>query len=176
MKHLKFTTFLFLSIFAFQACTITNEGPRGPRGYDGEDGEDGAEVYSSTSTINADDFDVVDEFVSINEFEWDLLDESTVDEGLVLGYIQFEGSTSWHALPFSTPFENDLVNLRYVFDINSFDLLLEGEVADNNEINEDLFDGDVLRVVAIPPSRLFKGKSFDYRDIDQVTNHFDINW
>lgn len=177
MNYSKFTQALILiSVLTFQACTITNEGPRGPRGYDGIDGEDGAQVYSSSSTIFANDFEIVDEFVSINEFEWDLLDESTVDEGLVLGYIRFNGTTSWHALPLSTPFENDLVNLRYVFDINSFDLLVEGEVANNNEVNEDLFDGDVLRVVAIPPSRLFKGKSFDYRNFNQVSSFYNIQW
>ncbi len=162
---------LFLSIFILQGCTITNEGPRGPQG---RDGADGVQIYSSTSTIFADDFDVVDEFVSINEFEWDILDEETVDFGMVLGYIQFEGTTSWHALPFSVPFENDLVNLRYVFDINSFDLLLEGEVADNNEANEDLFDGDVLRVVAIPPSQVFKAKGFDYRNYNQVAEYYGL--
>ena len=171
MKNSKLIYLLLFSFLTIQACTITNEGPRGPQG---RDGADGVQIYSSTSTIFADDFDVVDEFVSINEFEWDILDESTVDEGLVLGYLQFEGTTSWHALPFSTPFENDLVNLRYVFDINSFDLLLEGEVADNNQVNEDLFDGDILRVVAIPPSLLFKGKGLDYRDYKQVAEFYNL--
>lgn len=172
MKHSKSLLPLLSILLLTQACTITNEGPRGPRG---NDGADGVQIYSSTSTIFADDFDIVDEFVSINEFEWDLLDESTVDEGLVLGYLQFEGTTSWHALPFSTPFEDDLVNLRYVFDINSFDLLLEGEVADNNEVNEDLFDGDVLRVVAIPPSLLFKSKGLDYRNYNQVAEFYGLD-
>tara|TARA_R110002126_G_scaffold15320_4_gene63083 strand:+ start:5252 stop:5773 length:522 start_codon:yes stop_codon:yes gene_type:complete len=171
MKKSKSTLIVFLSILLFQACSIANEGPRGPRG---ADGADGVQIYSSTSTIFADDFDVVDEFVSINEFEWDILDESTVDEGLVQGYLQFEGTTSWHALPFSTPFENDLVNLRYVFDINSFDLLLEGEVADNNEVNEDLFDGDILRVIAIPPSLIVRGKSLDYRNYNQVAEIYGL--
>ncbi|MEP1306214.1 MAG: hypothetical protein ABJK11_08540 [Balneola sp.] len=171
MKKSNSTLLLLATALLFQACTITNEGPRGPRG---NDGVDGVQIYSSTSTIFADDFDIVDEYVSINEFEWDLLDESTVDEGLVLGYLQFEGTTSWHALPFSTPFENDLVNLRYVFDINSFDLLLEGEVADNNEVNEDLFDGDVLRVLAIPPSQRFKGKGLDYRNYNQVAKFYGL--
>lgn len=165
-------TFSLLSILLFQACTITNEGPQGPAG---RDGADGVQIYSSTSSIFADDFDVVDDFVSINEFEWDLLDESTVDNGLVMGYIQFSGTTSWHALPFSTPFENDLVNLRYVFDINSFDLILEGEVSGNNQVNEALFEGDVLRVVAIPPSLLFKGKGFDYKDYDQVATYYGLD-
>jgi len=171
MKKSKSLLPLLLASLLFQACTITNEGPRGPRG---EDGADGVQVYSSSSTIFSDDFDVVDEFVSINEFEWDILDETTVDEGLVVGYLQFEGTTSWHALPFSTPFENDLVNLRYVFDINSFDLLLEGEVADNNDANEDLFDGDVLRVVAIPPALLFKAKGLDYRNYNQVAEFYGL--
>ena len=93
MKKSNSTLLLLATALLFQACTITNEGPRGPRG---NDGVDGVQIYSSTSTIFADDFDIVDEYVSINEFEWDLLDESTVDEGLVLGYLQFEGTTSWH--------------------------------------------------------------------------------
>ncbi|MBO6621204.1 MAG: hypothetical protein JJ892_02755 [Balneola sp.] len=169
MKQSKFLLPLFSILLLTQACTITNEGPQGPPG------ADGVQIYSSTSTIFADDFDIVDEFVSINEFEWDILDEATVDEGLVLGYLQFEGTTSWHALPFSTPFQDDLVNLRYVFDINSFDLLLEGEVADNNEVNEDLFDGDVLRVVAIPPSLLFKSKGLDYRNYNQVAEFYGLD-
>jgi hypothetical protein len=62
-----------------------------------------------------------------------------------------------------------------VFDINSFDLLLEGEVADNNEVNEDLFDGDVLRVVAIPPSLLFKSKGLDYRNYNQVAEFYGLD-
>ena len=169
MKHSKSLLPLLSILLLTQACTITNEGPQGPPG------ADGVQIYSSTSTIFADDFDIVDEFVSINEFSWDILDESTVDEGLVQGYIQFEGTTSWHALLFSTPFENDLVNLRYVFDINSFDLLLEGEVADNNQVNEDLFDGDILRVVAIPPSLLFKGKGLDYKDYNQVAEFYNLD-
>lgn len=173
MKLSRSHLLLALSLFLFQACSITNDGPRGPRG---NDGADGVQIYSSTSSIFADDFDIVDEFVSINEFEWDILDEETVDYGLVHGYIQFEGTTSWHALPFGTPFENDLVNLRYVFDINSFDLLLEGEVADNNEVNEDLFDGDVLRVIAIPPSLILKGKGLDYRDFHQVAEAYGIDY
>ncbi len=164
--------FSLLSILLFQACSITNEGPQGPAG---RDGVDGVQIYSSTSTIFAADFDVVDEFVSINEFEWDILDEATVDNGLVLGYVQFDGTTSWHALPFSTPFENDLVNLRYVFDINSFDLILEGEVANNNEQNEALFDDDILRVVAIPPSLLLKGKGLDYQNYNQVAKAYGLD-
>lgn len=172
MRNSKSTLLLLSTFLLIQtACTITNDGPRGPRG---DDGADGVQIYSSTSSIFADDFDVVDEFVSINEFEWDILDEETVDNGMVLGYLQFEGTTSWHALPFSTPFENDLVNLRYVFDINSFDLLLEGEVADNNDVNEDLFDGDILRVVAIPPSILVRGKGLDYRSYNQVAEFYGL--
>ncbi|MEP1150544.1 MAG: hypothetical protein ABJH08_02345 [Balneola sp.] len=171
MKFSRSHLFLAFSLLFFQACSITNEGPRGPRG---DNGADGVQIYSSTSTIFADDFDIIDEYVSINEFQWDILDEETVDYGLVHGYIQFEGTTSWHALPFGTPFENDLVNLRYVFDINSFDLLLEGEVADNNEVNEDLFDGDILRVIAIPPSLILKSKGLDYRDYNQVAEAYDI--
>jgi hypothetical protein len=172
MKHSKIKFLLLSSILLLQACTITNEGPRGPRG---QDGADGVQIYSSTSTIFADDFDIVDEFVSINEFQWDILDEETVDNGMVLGYLQFEGTTSWHALPFNTPFENDFVNLRYVFDIDSFDLVLEGEVADNNELNADLFDGDVLRVVAIPPSWVVRGKGLDYRDYNQVAEFYGLD-
>ena len=172
MKYSTFTLLLLSGFLLIQtACAITSDGPRGPRG---DDGADGVQIYSSTSTIFADDFDVVDEFVSINEFEWDVLDEETVDNGLVMGYLQFEGTTSWHALPFSTPFENDLVNLRYVFDINSFDLLLEGEVADNNEVNEELFDGDILRVVAIPPSLIIRGKGLDYRNYNQVAEFYGL--
>jgi len=174
MKNSKLTLFILSTFLFLQACSITNDGPRGPRGFDGVDGIDGVQIYSSTSTIFANDFDIVDEFVSINEFEWDILDEETVDNGLVHGYIQFEGTTSWHALPFSTPFANDLVNLRYVFDINSFDLLLEGEIEDNNLVNQDLFDGDVLHVIAIPPSLIIRGKGLDYRNYDQVAEFYGL--
>lgn len=172
MKYSKSILLLLFSFLIIQACTITNDGPRGPRG---QDGVDGVQIYSSTSTIFANDFDIADEFVSINEFEWDILDEETVDYGLVQGYIQFEGTTSWHALPLSTPFTDDLVNLRYEFDINSFDLILEGEVADENEANEELFDGDILRVVAIPPSLLVRGKGLDYRNYNQVAEYYGLD-
>jgi hypothetical protein len=52
---------------------------------------------------------------------------------------------------------------------------LEGEVADNNQVNEDLFDGDILRVVAIPPSLLFKGKGLDYKDYNQVAEFYNLD-
>ena len=171
MKYSKSNLLLLFSFLLIQACTITNDGPRGPQG---QDGVDGVQIYSSTSTIFADDFVVLDEFVSINEFGWDILDEETVDYGLVQGYLQFEGTTSWHALPFSVPFADDLVNLRYEFDINSFNLILEGEAADNNEVNEDLFDGDILRVVAIPPSILVRGKGLDHRNYEQVAEFYGL--
>jgi len=152
--------------FFISSCEIS-VGPQGPAGRDGQDG--GAEIYSGTFTINADaDFGIVDEFVSLASYEWQILDVATVDEGLVLAYIQFEGNTSWQSLPLSTPFENDVVVLRYGFDIENFDLILEGETANNNELNESLFNGDVIRVIAIPPSQLFKAKGIDYNDYEAV--------
>jgi len=60
------------------------------------------------------------------------------------------------------------VVLRYGFDIENFDLILEGETANNNELNESLFNGDVIRVIAIPPSQLFKAKGIDYNDYEAV--------
>ncbi len=160
-----FTSLLsLLSLSLILACT----GPVGPAG------APGVQIYSSTSSIFADEFVALDEFVSVNEFSWDLLDEETVDEGLVMGYLQFEGTTSWHALPFSVPFENDVVFLRYEFDINSFDLILEGEVANNNQVNADLFDGDILRVVAIPPSLIIRGKGLDYKNYEDVAKAYNL--
>ncbi|NIT99778.1 MAG: hypothetical protein GWN01_02160, partial [Nitrosopumilaceae archaeon] len=69
------------------------------------------------------------------EYGWNNLDEEMVDYGLVLGYIRFEGTTAWQALPYSIPFENDMVHLRYLFDINNFSLIVEGEVAGNHQEN-----------------------------------------
>lgn len=165
MKTFKILTLLFIG-FSITSC-VTEIGPAG---------EDGiVEIYTSTIEINSDiDFGVVDEFVSIASYEWNNLDEATVDYGVVLGYLRFDGSTNWHALPFTTPFENDVVVLRYSFDIDNFDLILEGEVADNNEVNESIFDGDVLRVVAIPASLLIKGKGIDYKNYDQVAEIYNL--
>lgn len=147
-------------------------GPTGPEGPAGQD----AEVYSASITINADqDFGVVDEFVSVASYGWNILDEATVDQGLVLAYLRFQGSTAWHALPFSTPFENDLVVLRYAFDIDNFDLIVEGEIANNNEANEGLFDGDVLRIVAIPPTLTLKAK-LDYSDYEAVVKAYNLKF
>ncbi|MEQ9265632.1 MAG: hypothetical protein RLN81_10455 [Balneolaceae bacterium] len=165
MRATKIFTVLVIGFFA-TSC-VTEIGPAG---------EDGVvEIYTSTIVINSNiDFGVVDEFVSIASYEWNNLDEATVDYGVVLGYLRFEGSTNWHALPFSTPFENDVVVLRYSFDINNFDLIIEGEVADNNEVNEAIFDGDELRVVAIPSSLLLKGKGIDYSDYEQVARLYNL--
>ncbi|WP_421774531.1 hypothetical protein [Gracilimonas sp.] len=131
-------------------------------------------VYSSTITIRANDFVSEDEFVSVANYGWDNLDVEMVDYGLVLGYIRFEGTTAWHALPYSIPFEDDLVNLRYSFDVDNISLVLEGEVADNNQANEALFDGDVLRVIAIPPSEIIRTKAIDYRNYDQIKELYNI--
>lgn len=171
MKAFQQSSLLIVSLLVFTSC-INSVGPQGPQG---PPGADGVQIYSSTAVIFEEDFVVLDEYVSVNEFEWDLLDESTVDFGMVLGYLQFEGTTSWHALPFSVPYENDLVNLRYVFDINSFDLVVEGEVANNNDANEAIFDGDLLRVVAIPPNQVLKGKGIDYRNYDQVAELYGLD-
>ena len=163
MKAIK-TTFLLLILFSFSSCTI----------YDNDVEGDVDLVYSSTITVRANDFVAEDEFVSVANYGWDNLDEEMVDYGLVLGYMRFEGTTAWHALPYSIPFENDLVNLRYYFDIDDFTLVLEGEVADNNQANANIFDGDVLRVIAIPPSEVIKSKGVDYRNYEQVKELYNI--
>lgn len=160
--------------FIFSSC-ISTISPEGPRGRDGRDGE--VDIYNGSFVINStNDFGVVDEYVSIASYGWDILDVSTVDEGLVLAYIQFDGSTSWQSLPLSTPFENDVVVLRYGFDIDNFDLILEGETPDNNQINESLFDGNIVRVVAIPPGQMFKGKGLDYSDFEQVKAFYNLEF
>lgn len=169
MRYAQFTP-IFLIALISGAC-INSTGPRGP---EGAPGLDGVQIYSEVARINAADFVAIDEFISINRFEWNILDELTVDEGLVLGYLRFSGETSWNALPFGIPFENDYVNLRYVFDINSFDLVIEGEIANNNIANEDLFDGDDLRVVAIPPTLMVRGKGLDYRNYDEVARVYNL--
>lgn len=166
MKTSKLFIILFIGILT--ASCVGPTGPRGPAG---------SEVYSATIEIVSDeDFGIENEFVSIASYGWNILDISTVDDGLVLGYISFAGSTAWHALPLSTPFENDIVVLRYSFDINNFDLIVEGEVADNNEANENLFDGDILRIIAIPPTVLAKSKGLDYSNYEAVVKAYDLNF
>lgn len=168
---------LIISGIILSSC-ISAVGPEGPAGRDGRDGNDGyVEIYSATIDIDADvDFGVVDDFVSVASYSWGILDELTVDEGIFLAYLRFEGTTAWHSLPLSTPFENDVVILRYSFDIDNFDLIIEGEVAGNNELNEDLFDGDTIRVIAIPPALMLKHKGIDYNNYEQVVELYDIEF
>ncbi|WP_428236818.1 hypothetical protein [Gracilimonas sp.] len=163
MKTIKLL-FLALMLISHSSCTI----------YDNDVEGEVDLVYSSTITIRANDFVSQDEYVSVANYGWDNLDAEMVDYGLVLGYIRFEGTTAWHALPYSIPFENDLVNLRYSFDVDNISLVLEGEVADNNQANEALFDGDVLRVIAIPPSEIIRTKAIDYRNYDQIKELYNI--
>lgn len=163
MKAIKSLLLLTL-LFSISSCTI----------YDNDVEGEVDMVYSSTITIRANDFVAEDEFVSVANYGWDNLDVDMVDHGLVLGYIRFEGTTAWHALPYSIPFENDLVNMRYYFDIDDFNLVLEGEVADNNQANANIFDGDVLRVIAIPPSQIIKTKAIDYRNYEQIKELYNI--
>jgi len=131
-------------------------------------------VFSDTITIFEDDFVADDEFISVAEYAWDILDVTTVDEGVVLGYIQFEGTTSWHALPLTVPFENDVVVLRYNFDVDTFNLIVEGEVANNNNANANLFDGDVLRIVAIPPDQISGKAKIDFSNYQEVATRFNL--
>ncbi|MEX2477368.1 MAG: hypothetical protein WD357_02960 [Gracilimonas sp.] len=164
MKTLKSFLLLF-SLLLLSSCTVYDNNVEG----------EADTVYSSTITIRANDFVPEDEFISVAEYGWDNLDEEMVDYGMVLGYLRFEGTTAWQALPFSVPFQNDLVNLRYYFDIDNFSLVIEGEVADNNYENENMFDRDVLRVVAIPPSIIVKGKGIDYRNYEQISELYGID-
>lgn len=152
-------------------------GPQGPAGLDGRDGEDGqVEIYSGTFTIDSDnDFGEIDEYISIASYSWGVLDVSTVDDGVVLAYIRFDGNTAWHSMPLSTPFENDVVVLRYSFDVDNFDLIIEGETANNNDLNEDLFDGDIIRVIAIPPSLMFKSKGINYNNYEEVIAAYNLD-
>lgn len=164
MKTLK-TTLIIFSLFALNSCTIYDNNVEG----------EADTVYTSTITIRSNDFELEDDFISVAEYGWDNLDEEMVDYGMVLGYIRLEGTTAWQALPFSVPFQDDLVNLRYFFDINTFSLVVEGESAGNNSANADLFNRDQLRVVAIPPSIIVKGKGIDYRNYNQVAELYGIS-
>lgn len=156
----------------FTSC-ISSSGPAGPEGPTGAS----AEIYSETITIDSNiDFGIVDEYVSVASFGWNILDVETVDDGVVLAYLRFQGTTPWHALPLSTPYENDIVVLRYSFDIDNFDLIVEGEVANNNEANENLFDGDVLRIIAIPPTYPAKMQSIDYTDYEAVVSAYNLTF
>lgn len=164
MKALKIV-FVSLGLLTLSSCTIYDNNVEG----------DADLVYSSTINIHSNDFTYVDDYITMAEYGWDNLDEEMVDFGLVHGYLRFEGTTAWHALPFSVPFENDLVNLRYQFDIGTFNLLLEGEVAGNNQANADLFHNDILRVIAIPPSAIVRGKGIDYRNYQQVIELYGLD-
>ncbi len=171
MKSTK-TIITIITGILFTSCVGTS-GPAGPEGPAGQS----AEIYSETITINSDlDFGVVDEYVSVASYGWNILDVETVDDGIVLAYVRFQGTTPWHALPLSTPFENDIVVLRYSFDINDFSLIVEGEVADNNEVNENLFDGDILRIVAIPPTYPAKMVNIDYTDYEAVVKAYNLHF
>jgi hypothetical protein len=143
-------------------------GPEGPSGRDAI-----VEIYTDTIEILGSDFTPEDQFVSVAPYSWNLLDEATVDQGVVLGYLRFEGTTAWHPLPLTVPFENDVVVLRYNFDIESFNLILEGEAPDNNAANAELFDGDLLRIVAIPPDRVVKAK-VNYADYNEVARIYGL--
>lgn len=155
---------VLMSVLILNSCVI----------YDNDIDTEVDMVYTDTITILAGDFVAEDEFIAVAEYGWDNLDEYMVDEGLVLGYLRFEGTTAWQALPFAVPFADDFVNLRYYFDIDNFSLVVEGEIPDNNQENVDLFHGDVLRIVAIPPSQRVRGKGIDYTNYSQVAEIYGL--
>ncbi len=156
---------LLLLFFSITSCIVHEEKVEGTADT----------VYSSTITILESDFVNEDEYVTVAEYGWDNLDEEMVDYGLVLGYIKFKGTTAWHALPYAVPYENDLVNLRYFFDINNFSLVLEGEVPYQTRDNAAIFHGDVLRIIAIPPTQIIRAKGFNYRNYNQVIEYYNID-
>ncbi|MGB0348160.1 MAG: hypothetical protein ACPGGA_11785, partial [Balneolaceae bacterium] len=58
--------------FIISSCEIS-VGPEGPAGRDGRDGQ--VEIYNGLFTINSDnDFGVVDDFVSVASYAWEILD------------------------------------------------------------------------------------------------------
>lgn len=165
MKALKFTTVIGL-VLLLSSCTI----------YENDIDTNVDLVYSSTIDIRSSDFAPVDDYTIAAEYGWENLDEEMVDYGLVLAYIRFEDTSAWQALPYSIPFENDMVNLRYLFDINNFSLVVEGETAGNHQENAAIFNRDVLRVIAIPPTQIVHGKGFDFSNLDEVSSFYNINW
>ncbi len=81
MKSTKAIIIIITGIL-FTSCLGT--GPEGPSGQN-------AEIYSETITIDSDlDFGVVDEYVSVASYGWNILDVETVDDGIVLAYLRFQ--------------------------------------------------------------------------------------
>ena len=99
---MKKLVFVFMMAVAFAAC----EGPMGPRGYDGEPGRDGIGVFWAEDffEIRPNEWQVhgsegSNDFYLFCEREWNLIDNSVVDHGAVIGYIYEEQYGEYFLLP-----------------------------------------------------------------------------
>lgn len=134
--------FLFAALSALLAGCDALEGPQGPPGNDGA-----ANVEAETFAIDASQFQADGTAQSLTR-NAPVITGRVAREGVVLGYIQLGGESAWTALPFTIAPESETINITYQYEEARFELLL---IASNELPDPTLFDGDSVKVVAIPP-------------------------
>lgn len=151
-----------LLVFLIVGCDAL-EGPPG------EDGNDGAaNVEAETFTIDASAFQA-DGTAQSYTHSTSLITDRIVGEGMVLGYIRIDGEGGWTALPLTIAPESETINITYQYDEAQFELLL---IASNELPDPALFDGDRIKIVAVPPEEA--GSNLAAMSYDQMAARLNL--
>lgn len=150
-------------------------GPAGPQGPTGEPGADGATgeqgepgpgVVVVTFTLDASRF--TSSTTGTTETYLESMPELTSEVfsgGAVLAFFKSPTGGRWLALPLVLPITNNTLTITYGFEPGIFVVLLIHETTTSVA---SIFDGDLIRVVIIPPpeTRLLSG--LDVRNYKEV--------
>lgn len=175
MKRLLLISFIAMLFIGISGCE--KEGPRGPRGPAGADGIDGVDGNANVTTILITDqtkLAWVSNYIQLWYDSVFYIPNSIRTEGLVLVYMNFQGSSLWYPVPGWGL--NALTALRYSMNDQRVALNIMNPDGSNFTGTPPVID--ILRFVLVPPSSVNlisrKGITLDYSDCEAVLEYFGL--
>ncbi len=157
---------LFIAVIIFSSC----EGPMGPAGYDGLDGQDGQDGINILGTV----FEVTGTFNEANQYTlyYAFPNDFQVYNGdAVMVYILWDvvdGLDVWRALPQTIFLESGAFQYNFDYTTGDVQIFIDGELDPASLGIGDLVD-QTFRIAVIPAD-LYKNKSIDLADYNEVTS------
>lgn len=139
------------------------QGDIGPAGDQGPSGVANIEVF--TYTLREVDFSNNDEAgVEIALYEAPLITQTVVDDGVVFAYTNLGLDGLWAPLPYS--FDEGEVTQTFIYSVGEFGVLLLRP--SGSAPIASFFEGELVRVIVIPPAGVNKLEDVDTSDYDAV--------